>query len=421
MFSRRSIPYIAAIGTAFLITVSYVGFRVYQSYVEFQTFMSEVQAFNHRHRVHLNERRTHQKRDDSRSHFNETAFRSASASSFPDHQQSGDDRISSAKLSRSDMMEMFMEWIETGKMSDRMELYIKEAQANNPFLGKVVQRVVSPHGQIHTLLVPEGYEYQEGDVVLRSELDPPMQVFSFGGDKMKLTLHGVEHEVHGYNSIADPYEREVYFNKFTWSIQNGVSMVDVEKKAAAGELDFSLSNDMREYVDRLEAQRERAQWVKDQFAKPLPPDSPPVKVRFLKDEGDDALPGWLRKMEINRVSKSGEVASSGTYSVADSASTESSPLDTKKGAARNNKHLSPADPLDAELEKQLTPVGIEAELSPPVSADRLSKAQRLIEQYGIEDGLQQLRGSDPEAARQFEQKHSVSPTRGGADGESLTQ
>ena len=67
--------------------------------------------------------------------------------------------------------------------------------------------------------------------------------------------------------------------------------------------------------------------------------------------------------------------------------------------------------IEAELEKQLTPGGIEAELSGGVSADRFDKAQQLIDQYGTEEGLRRLRESDPEAARQFE-GHPPNPPAG---------
>ncbi len=60
----------------------------------------------------------------------------------------------------------------------------------------------------------------------------------------------------------------------------------------------------------------------------------------------------------------------------------------------------------AELEKQLTPEGIEAELSQGLSLERFDKAQDLIDQYGTEEGLRRLRESDPDAARQFESDKS---------------
>ena len=56
-----------------------------------------------------------------------------------------------------------------------------------------------------------------------------------------------------------------------------------------------------------------------------------------------------------------------------------------------------------------------------LSPEQREKAKQFFDQYGTEEGLQQLKESDPEAARRFERKHSVSPTRDEADDESLTQ
>lgn len=58
----------------------------------------------------------------------------------------------------------------------------------------------------------------------------------------------------------------------------------------------------------------------------------------------------------------------------------------------------------ADLEKQFSLEGIEEELSEGLSPERFDKAQQLIDQFGTEEGLRQLRESDPEAARQFERE-----------------
>ena len=68
---------------------------------------------------------------------------------------------------------------------------------------------------------------------------------------------------------------------------------------------------------------------------------------------------------------------------------------------------TPSPQSMADIEKQLTPEGIEAKLSQGGSTDIFDKAQQLIDQYGTAEGLGRLRESDPEAARQFE--HLVSP------------
>ncbi len=46
MFKRRFIPYIVGGCIIVLLSVSYVGYRVYQKHIKFQAFMSKAQVFN---------------------------------------------------------------------------------------------------------------------------------------------------------------------------------------------------------------------------------------------------------------------------------------------------------------------------------------------------------------------------------------
>ena len=67
--------------------------------------------------------------------------------------------------------------------------------------------------------------------------------------------------------------------------------------------------------------------------------------------------------------------------------------------------------MAADLEKQLMPKlptaeSIEGQLREGLSQERFDKAQQLIDQYGTEEGLRQLRKTDPEVARQFEGERS---------------
>ena len=43
-----------------------------------------------------------------------------------------------------------------------------------PYKGQVVQRIVTPDGQLHKVIVPRETQYEEGDAILRSELNPPI-------------------------------------------------------------------------------------------------------------------------------------------------------------------------------------------------------------------------------------------------------
>ena len=48
-----------------------------------------------------------------------------------------------------------------------------------------------------------------------------------------------------------------------------------------------------------------------------------------------------------------------------------------------------------QIEKRLTPAGIEAELSRELSTDPADKARQLIDQYGTDEGLRRLREMNP--------------------------
>ena len=435
MFNRRFFPYIVVMGIVVLLVVSYFGFKVYQNHVEFKTFMSNAQAFNRS--VAHDETHEHTYRSDEHTHgaenhlhlpFSEAELSSPDLSTTAPQRPFVRNMPLAAKLSGREIAAALFEWVDTGEKSDLMEAYIKKLQANNPYHGKVIQRVVTPDGQIHTVLVPEGYEYQEGDAILKSEVDPSTAVISFGGEPMHLIVAGVRYDVpEEYYSIKDPYEREEYFNKFTWSIENGVSMDEVELKVAQGELDFSLSEAAKKSIDEGKEQEERAQWLADQFAKPLPPDRPPVKVRFLPDEGEDALPGWMRKLQRNPQLGSGAAADGRKYSAGSPVSEGGIPLDTNTTPARSDLPLFQSD-LSTPFESESTAQGeaihgttqtpkpptvdiLETQLREQLSPERVSKVEQLIGQYGTEEGLRRLRQTDPDAARQFERQRSTPPTR----------
>ena len=70
---------------------------------------------------------------------------------------------------------------------------------------------------------------------------------------------------------------------------------------------------------------------------------------------------------------------------------------------------TPSPPSVSDLEKQLTPQGIEAELRGELSTDPFDRTQQLIDQYGTEEGLRRLREMDPDAARRFERERRGAP------------
>ena len=282
----------------------------------------------------------------------------------------------------------------------------------------VVQQVITPDGKCHQVIVPRYSQYEEGDALLKSELDPdPALIKGVGqSSEQKLIIKGVEYPMPDtYYAIQDPYERLEYTNKFSASIELGISMEDVEKKVAAGELNVSLSDEEKRQIDQRELANERRKMLKPVV--PEPSDKPPVKVKFLPEDGN-IEPGWSRKNRAARL-KSWEgnieweesfVNESGINESSDFPSVDSdvpASLSDLSGIVES----TPALPSVADIEKQLTPAGIEAELSEGVSVDSFDKAQQFIDEYGTEEGLRRLREMDPDAARQFEQRHRPVPSR----------
>jgi hypothetical protein len=429
MLKRRFILYIVGICIIAFLSVSYVAYRAYQNHVEFKAAMSNAQAFNrpiehdkaHEH-SHAAGGHTHREKNTPPP----AVERSSSGLSFFKGKQ-GDEYVyeingfpvySNMPLSQEQIE--WHEWIHTGKMTPAVE---KQFRMREDLKSYVVQRVVDPDGKMYTVTVPRNLQYEEGDAILQSELSPmiPLETSQMEVSQNRKPLRegtlirdGVEYSPpEEFDSIEDPYERREFLKKYAWSIEHKVAMVDVEKKVVQRELDFSLSEAEKRNVDEAEARKERARLLLSSSSIPQS-DKPPVKISFLPDEGEGALPGWVRKGQ-GHPSGSGKTESSGSPPAADSVSERGSDEDVSGAPVPSDLPISPSDPPDmvkptpsplnvADLEKLLTPEGIEAELSEGVSPERFNKAQQLIDQYGTEEGLRRLRESDSEAARQFERE-----------------
>ena len=102
------------------------------------------------------------------------------------------------------------------------------------------------------------------------------------------------------------------------------------------------------------------------------------------------------------------------------------PLSAPKAVSPH--YAQPADVTELELSQEALaippdkpPKQIENEVNAGVSTDSFDKAQQLIDQYGIEEGLRRLREIDPEAARQFERRGTPSRDVPSSDGYSDDQ
>ena len=414
MFKHQSRLYIILGCIIALLSVSYVGYRAYQNHIE-----SSAQAFN----------RSVEGQHDRSSYDHTHHGEGSPAASIPnqigetEHQHEHHETLDGeyryeingvplyTKRALSQEQIELHEWIATGKMSPAVkDLFNSRSEyvRNN-----VRQRIIAPDGNLYMVSVPRDWQYEEGDQILQSELIS--QDFFAEEEPWRgavMNIQGVEYPFpEEYYSIEDPYERDEYSNKFAYSIKNKVSMVEIEKKVAKGELDFSLSEEAKRYADASKTKRERAR----RLTPNLPPvsDLPPVKVSFLPDD-EARRPGWMQKQELNAWQSilageeegSREIFDGGNINEDASGSPVRSDVPTSPSDLSDMVKPTPSPSSVADIEKQLTPQGIEG-----VSPDRFDKAQQLIDEYGTEEGLRRLREMDPETARQFERERRGAPSR----------
>lgn len=433
MFNYRFVPYLVVVGLIALLLVCYIGYREYQKHVAFELSISAAEAFNRS--IEHTETDGHAHLFDTHPHGGRNPAPSTTGDTTNPYYKGkrGDEYVYMVAGTPIYTPEPFDQetleleaWEITGEKTPYVEKHLKRLAENSPYKGQVVQRIVTPDGQLHNVLVPHDRQYEEGDAILRSELDPPiLEALEQDQPPARIEVSG-EPIPDEYYAIKDPYERAEFLNKVWFSRRLKISMAEIEAKIAMGEIDVSLTAKHRENVDKNLAMEERRRML-NSFAKPVPSDKSPVKVSFLSDTAEDAMPGWMQKMQGTLRSGSGEAAAGAAYSGADTFSERGINEDASGAPIRSNVPVSPSDLSDivkptpsspnvADIEKQLTPEGIEAELSEGLSPERFNNAQQLIDQYGTEEGLRRLRESDPEAARQFERERRPVPSRNAPDG-----
>ena len=431
MLKGRFLPYIVGSCVVVLLGVAYLSYVNYKADQNHQEWVAEMTAFQRsiegRH-DHSSPPHSHHGEEESIAARNETTKHEGDNPAFvgmtPDGEYSYDIAgrlyISEEPMSQKEID--VNKYLLTGEMTPLVSLAIRETQESHEMLfeGKVVQTVLGPDGQRHQVLVPSWEQYEEGDTILESEINNPFLEMLEGAANSEtrtprrkiITEAGEVHPLPAeYYAIEDPYEQEEYFKKFDQSIQLGTSIAGIEKMIAAGNLDLSLTETEKEMVDQELAILERRR----PFSRGVVPlsDKPPVKVRVISEE--DVQQGDVRSSH----SSDNPQALSRAYSETDTVSGETLPVDTEGILSPSDlpdmgKPISP--PNVADIEKQLTPEGIEAELSEGLSTSPVDKAQQLIDEYGTAEGLRRLKEMDPEAARQFEQRHRPVPSRDVPDG-----
>ena len=356
-----------------MLSVSYAGYRAYQKHIEFQALNRSIEG----HYVHSS--KDHTQGTDSRSSDpSELAPKAGRVESEHKHYPhaaegkyvykiAGFSIYTDAPMSQEDLE--VEEWFITGKMTPAVEEYLKTHQKEVRLDSQVTQRVVGPDEKMYRVMVPIGQEYEEGDAILRSELERP------------------EH-------------------------------LKAKPRGTAGET----------IHDRLAM-------LEPQIIPPPLSDKPPVKVSFLPNDGEGALPGWMQKMLRRSMAglppgalegaglPPGVLGGSESVSVGGCSGvsnfSEGGNTDTALEAPVSASFLPEiaestpsrrSETGGAVSNKMPTPLPLES-IGEQLSPERFDKARRLIDEYGTEEGLRRFREMDPEAARHFEGQRRGEPSR----------
>lgn len=375
MWNRRFSYYFIG-GGIVLLSALYWGYKAYQSHVGFEAFISGFETFQ---------------QSIDKDNLPNRDVPSATESPVPNEKEfeGYQSRVDSStipvkvKLQDGDPIGMVVEteWIVPSDIpSEDIEPEEEEGITTWTADEMVPQLIELPNGHIIEILSVPGEEIQEGEAVSLEELGSMM-------------AHRVTHIEQGGISYEVPIDidPEAFDKKASWAY---------ELQESVEEIDRMLAN--RELIIKFDGS-------------PLTPEEREINFTAVKKR-PEVYARWLAENrfgnyqpppsdEKNTVSKdSGISEEASVHKDRSDALLSSSDLSDRVDA-------TPSPPSVADLEKQLTPEGIEGELSGGLSPDSFDKAQQLIDQYGTEEGLRRLRKMDPDAARRFERERSGAPSR----------
>ena len=274
------------------------------------------------------------------------------------------------EMSQSDLE--VEEWFITGKMTPPVEAYLKTHQKEVRLDSQIMQRVVGPDGKMYRVMVPIGQEYEEGDAILRSELEHP--------EHLKAKPRGAAGEtIHDRLAMLEP---QIIPPPLSDKPPVKVSLLpDDGEGAVPGWMQKMLRRSMAG----------------------LPPGAlegaglPPGVLEGSESVSADGYSGVSNFSEGGNTDTASEAPVSASFlpEIVESMPSRQSEI----GGDVSNK--MPTPPIFESIGEQLSP-------------ERLDKARQLIDEYGTEEGLRRLRASDPEAARRFEWR-SEDPRNGNPD------
>ena len=425
MINRRVSPYIIGVCIVAVLSIFYIGIRAYKGQVELDELLSDARAVNSsvgaRHSRSL-DNHAHEREGDALTTtpphgHNQSAGHEGRSFEIDGMSLHVKDVIAPMPMSRDELESA--EWMVYGKLTPYIEKEIKRTELlRQQNEGKVLQKVITPDGQIGTVAVDKDDPIKDGDAILRSDLITRSHPWGFSMDQVKakrseefkFIKDGVEYTMPEEYYTLDEYERNEYFKKFRLTLDLDVSMDEVEAKIAAGELDASLTDAEKKQIETrlsihaalLEEKKHRAGLLDPLGPKPTVSDKPPVKVAIKPDaEYGHALPEGRSQNDDDRFWESVfaeiEAASDESSSTSDVVSEQPQSKsqvdrDLDLSFARSSEEAEDVPPMPDSL----TPETIKAQLKERLSPEQFSKAQRLLDEYGAEEGLRQFKEMPPD-------------------------
>ena len=384
MFNRRFVPYLVVAGAIVLLLICYIGYRAYQKHLAFERFISNAQTFNrsvedqHDHSSHNH---THHSKGSSAALKSDAIGQAKPLTSEHVHRH---DKLSSRQIMQAqDHSELYAYevngtpifsneplsqedlvvegWEMDGQMTPAVKEAFKKIKASSE---DVIQRVVTPDGELGLVVAPRNLQYEEGDAILPAELEH--------GREAEQTLSKSEHDF-SLSALYGPQLSEKPPVKVSFLQNDGYVgwMRKLQEDSRMGSQEIANSEEYPEMDIGSE---------KDQ---PLDVNKPLVYPDALVSPSD--LPSMVE-------------------------STPSRPSQSKVEVSSKTPTPPTVESIETQLREQLSP-------------ERFNQAQQLIDQYGTDGGLRRLREVDPEVAQQFEQEHlrserlrSAEPSRDSPDG-----
>lgn len=354
MFKHRFSPYIVGTCIVAFFALAYIGIRAYQNHVEFKTFILGFEVF-------------------------QTAGSDARRADIKSKNSVSD------SLDQPPVTVRYAEAIKIGEPSS--EGYHVTRSEDQPL---VPQWVETPDGTIRVVYTSPDKRIKEGDAIPKPPTDTIDTIQQFWDDLERtgdgwLTIEAEEIPDHIPES-----ERHEYVEKLVDAKERGISIEELERRLASGELKIESA--------------------------PLTPEDERMINTFLEARGLEGLTDHGKQTPTGegeyqqRISDATVPDSAGERGDA-SARSEASPVTDDPGNAAQIHHGTghAHEPTTAKM-PSLTAESIETQLREGVFANSFDKARQLIDQYGTEEGLRRLREMDPEAAQQFEREHLSEPS-----------